>query len=385
MKKTTVFALVLAIAVSACAPTGTAIPVATQLPPTATPLPTATRLPTAIPTNTPDIKTLTNELDAMFQKFVEMSIFSGSVLVAQNGQVILSEGYGFADVENNTPNTAQTRFRIYSITKQFTAMAILMLQEQGKLNVQDGICQYLVECPEAWKPITIHQLLTHTSGIPDLWPAYRTQEITSTVPLEQLIADAATRPLDFQPGAKFSYDNTGYILLGRIVETASGQSYGDFLQKNIFGPLRMLNTGYDPNRDDLALGYRNHGVSAADPVNMWTAFSAGGLYSTVEDLYLWDQALYTRTLLPQAALDTMFMAHVPAPDIAAGWSYGYGWLIGPDSQRRLLMHAGGENGYCSIISRYPDDDVTIIILANWEEIAQGTIADAIAEKLFGEE
>lgn len=383
-KRSMLFALLLIVALTACTPAAPPVPpTATNPPPTATPIPptaTSTLAPTDVPkVPTPDIQTLSAELDAMFQKITKAGVFSGSVLVAQNGQVILSKGYGFAEREKKIPNTALTKFRIASITKQFTAMAIMMLQEQGKLNVQDKICAYLTDCPEAWKPITIDQLLTHTSGIPDTPGAFYSQENTSTLPLEQSIADAKTKPLDFQPGEKFSYDNLGYVLLGKIIEAVSGQSYEAFLQKNIFEPLQMSTTGYDHNRDDLAVGYEDN-VYVADPINMWVPFSAGALYSTVEDLYRWDQALYTDKLVPQQTLDTIFTPHVLMPD-SGGWGYGYGWMIPPDKPR-LIMHYGGINGFMSIIKRYLDDKTTIIILTNQENVAPDSTGDLITKKLF---
>jgi len=325
----------------------------------------------------------------MLQKSAQSKTFSGSVLVAQYGQVILSKGYGLADREKKIPNTAQTRFRIYSITKGFTATAILMLQEQGKLNVQESICEYFVSCPEAWKPITIHYLLTHTSGIPDtVWP-HLTQEIsqviTSTLPLEKGITDLKTKPLVYQPGDHWEYNQTGYVLLGKIIESSSGQTYEAFLQKNIFEPLHMSNTGYDHNRDDLAIGYKDSTKNVADPVNSEVLFSGGGLYSTVEDLYLWDQALYTNKLLPQKALDTMFTPYVllDASD-PNSQSYGYGWIIVTTGQRRIVYHPGGYYGYASMIRRFPDDYATIIILSNQEDINQWENAKLIEQILFGE-
>jgi len=329
-------------------------------------------------------KTLKNEIDTMLQKSAELNSFSGSVLVAQNGNVILSSGYGFADRENNIPNTSQTRFPICSITKQFTAMAVLMLQEQGRLDVQDGICQYITDCPEPWNPITIHQLLTHTSGIPDLLEEFWTTNVSSPIPLEQLIADAKSRPLVFQPGEKFSYSNTGYILLGKIIESASGQTYGTFLKENIFQPLKMLSTGFDPSRDDLAIGYTNQSMTVATPINMWVGYSAGALYSTMEDLYLWDQVLYTDELVPKSVLETMFTVQVLIPD-SNGIGYGYGWVVGPDVRPNMVGHEGSAYGFRSIIRRYLDNHVTIVILINQENIDPNVIADLIVGILLEKE
>ena len=312
---------------------------------------------------------------------VKEHLFNGSALAAQNGHVILSQGYGLADQEKKNPNTGQTKFRIAQNTWQFTAMAIMMLQEQGKLHVQDKICTYLTDCPEAWQPITLHQLLTHTSGIPDGSDSFYTRDFTSSVPLEQMIADAKTKPLDSQLGEKFSYDNMGYILLGKIIEAVSGQKYEAFLQKNIFKPLQMSNTGYDPNRDDVAAGYRfNDNQAVADPINWWLAFSSAGLYSTVEDLYRWDQALHTSKLVPQQVLDTVFKSQVTDSN---GWGYGYGWSIAPIGQQRIIQHYAGIDGFSTAIKRYPDDRATIIIQMYMQDIDPDTISNSFEKKLFG--
>ena len=199
-----------------------------------------------------------------------------------------------------------------------------------------------------------------------------------------MIADAAAKPLGFQPGTRFSYDNTVYDLLGKIIENVSGQTYGTFLQEHIFQPMNMSNTGFDPNRHDLAVGYKDQTGSVADPFNMWVAFSAGALYSTTGDLYLWDQALYTNKLVSQKTLDTIFTTSVSISD-ADGMGYGYGWMTGTDHQHKFVGHEGLAYGYRSIITRYPDDHVTIILLINQENIDPSNIASLIANKLFGQE
>ncbi len=365
--KTTAFGLLLAIALAACA--------------TATPNPTSTTAPTATPAAPKvDLQTLSAELDTMFQKFTSQRLFNGSVWIAQNDQVILSKGYGFADRDKQIPNTPQTRFLIASITKQFTAMAIVILQEGGKLSVQDKICKYLADCPEAWQPVTIHQLLTHTSGIPDTTGSYTTKDLADPLALEQEIAAAKAQPSGSQPGEKFYYNNMGYILLGKIIEAASGQSYETFLQKNIFEPLQMSDTGYYHNQGDLAVGY-SIGTIAADPMNMWGGFSAGALYSTVEDLSRWDQALTTGKLIPPKALDAIFTPYVAAD--LNGFDYGYGWMISTD-EPRIILHEGATNGFRGIIRRDPQAKVTIILLSNQETSSPGVISDMVAAKLLPE-
>jgi CubicO group peptidase (beta-lactamase class C family) len=180
-----------------------------------------------------------SEVDTYLNSLVRIGSFSGSVLMARNGEVLLTKGYGFADREHKISNTPQTKFRLGSITKQFTAMAIIILEAQDKLDAQDPICKYLTECPEAWATITIHHLLTHTSGIPNFtdFPDYRRTSATPSAP-EETIDRFQDEPLDFQPGESWSYSNSGYILLGHIIERVSNQSYEEFLQENIFTPFR---------------------------------------------------------------------------------------------------------------------------------------------------
>ena len=389
MKLTQLLTLALIIALVACGPATTLTPPPTSILPTPislalTPLPVATSVPT--PTSfansaTLDAKQLGTDLDSMMQKITKAGLFSGAVLVAQNGQVILSKGYGLADREKKTPNTAQTKFRIASITKQFTAMAIMLLQEQGKLNVQDKICKYLKDCPATWQSITIYQLLTHTSGIPNTTGMFYMEGITLSRSLEQTIADAKARPLAFRPGEKWSYSHTGYNLLGKIIEAASGESYDSFLQKNIFWPLEMSSTGYNLDQSDLAVGYPDQ-FNPAHEINLSDPYSAAGLYSTAEDLYRWDQALYTDRLVPQKTLDMIFAAQVQVPN-RGGIGYGYGWMTAPPEQGHIVFHFGGIVGFTSFIGRYLDAKATIIILTNQGDVDPSATGDLIYKKLFG--
>jgi CubicO group peptidase (beta-lactamase class C family) len=343
------------------------------LPSTATPtLPpsTATISPTEIPhtplpptpTETQNREDLAAEIDNVLQSNVDVGTFSGAVLIARDGEVLFSEGYSLADRNAGIPNTPQTKFRLGALTKQFTAAAILLLQEQGKLNVQDAICDYLSDCPPAWEAITIHHLLTHTSGIPN-FPEF--PEFTATMatpsPARETINRVINKPLDFPTGEGWHYSNSGYIVLGLIIEQAAGQTYEAFLQENIFIPLHMTATGYDHNRDDLAVGYERR--MEADYIHMSIPFSAGGLYSTVEDLYKWDQALTDETVLTTDSLSMMFSDQASIP----GWdalTYGYGWFIEQIDDQRLYIHDGEIRGYVSMIAHYPDERVTIIILSN---------------------
>jgi CubicO group peptidase (beta-lactamase class C family) len=272
---------------------------------------------------------LTAQVDAYLAPLVADGKFSGSVLLARDGEVLARKAYGLANRELDVPTTPQTKFRIGSLTKQFTAMAILLLQQQGKLSVSDHICQFISDCPDAWQEITIHHLLTHSSGIPNVTdlPVYRQLKLT---PSRSFLTMEHVRdlPLAFTPGSRFSYTNSGYIILGYIIEQAAQAEYPVFVRGQIFEPLQMQDTGYDTRvvPKQRAAGYTNDGTFNADFIDMSVPHAAGGLYSTVDDLYRWDQALYTEQLIPKAALETMFTPHVTYPPPEEG-GYGYGWGI----------------------------------------------------------
>lgn len=322
------------------------------------------------------------KLDEYMNAAARERIFSGSVLVAQDGRILLSKGYGMANIELEVKNTSQTRFRLGSITKQFTAAAILLLQEQGKLSVSDSVCKFIADCPAAWQPVTVHHLLNHTGGVPNFtsFPEY-TKTMMIASPIESTVARFKDRPLSFAPGEKFNYSNSGYVLLGAIIEKTSGQSYADFLRMRIFEPLKMSNTGYD--RHDLiikwrATGYSNQGGAwtNASYLDMTIPHAAGALYSTVEDLYLWDQALYTDKLLTAKSREAMF-----TPGLN---QYGYGFGILKQFARTMISHGGGINGFSTYIARYTEGKATIIVLSNLQQANSGRFARDLSAALFGE-
>lgn len=341
--------------------------------------------PTSLPTVTvpKPVRTILPAVDALLEQLVTQQQFSGAVLIAQEGAILVSKGYGLADRTQNLPNTPQTKFRIGSITKQFTAVAMLQLQAKGKLNVQDRICQYLPDCPVTWQAITIHHLLTHTSGIPDFthFPDYEQTKNTPSTPA-QTMARFQNKPLDFQPGAKWDYSNSNYIVLGAMIERVSGQSYEQFLQETVFTPLQMTNSGYEHAKSRLAVGYVDATVEA-EPIDMSIPFAAGGLYSTVEDLYRWDQALYTEKLLPQKLLDLMFTPFATIPD-SGGLGYGYGWVIGQQVNHHSVSHNGGIEGFVSSINRFPAEKVTIIVLCNQQNVNPNALSTQLAQIVFAQ-
>lgn len=308
--------------------------------------------------------------------------FSGTILVAREGKPILSKGYGMANYEWGIPNTPQTVFRLGSITKQFTSAAIMLLQERGKLSTSDPICKYVTECPAAWEPITIKQVLTHSSGIPNYtsFPGWMDKKSVLPITTAELLAEYKAKPLDFTPGEKFSYSNSGYHLLGAIIEKVSGKSYADFLQENIFTPLGLKQTGYDMPKPLIkyrAAGYSREGdglVNAAY-LDMLIPYAAGSLYSTTSDLLTWEQALYGDKLLTAKSREEMFTPYKSG--------YAYGWGVGKKLEHNSMSHSGGIYGFSAYLVRYPDDKLTVVVLSNVQNMGSEKIASALSAIVFG--
>jgi CubicO group peptidase (beta-lactamase class C family) len=327
--------------------------------------------PVHTPTSAPVPEDAIARIDEHLGSLAEEGAFSGSALIAQGGKVLLNAGYGMADVENEVPNTPSTRFHIGSVTKQFTAVAVLILQAQRRLDPEQRVCIHLPSCPSDWEEITIHQLLTHTSGLPDSWEFYAGKNRPGVrYDSEEIIGWFEDAPLDFDPGTRFSYSNTGYQLLGYLIEEVSGQPYEVFLREHVLEPLEMTSTGYCQGGAGLAVGYGHDGVVAAF-VNPSLAHSAGGLCSTVDDMHRWDQSFYTEELLPGGMIETLFTPHVSVPSFPFAppydeTSYGYGWFVGERLGHRVAGHGGTYKGFRALIERYPDDQISIIVLSNLE-------------------
>jgi CubicO group peptidase (beta-lactamase class C family) len=316
-------------------------------------------------------------IDSYINELVEQGQFSGAVLVAHNGRIMLSQGYGMADSEQQIANTPQTRFRLASLTKPFTAIAVLMLHAEGKLNINNSVCLYIQPCPPAWQPVTIRHLLSHTSGIPNYTDFFdfELSEMHNTTPNE-LIGRFRDLPLNYEPGTMYYYNNSGYVLLGVIIERASGQPYEDFLRANIFEPLNMENTGYDHNMNfihDQAIGYSTVGIEAPF-IDVSTLHAAGSLYSTVEDMYRWEQALADNYLLPRSLRAEMFTP--------VHYGYGYGWRIGNLFDRPAMSHPGFINGFSNYMVRFPTTETFIIVCSNLEVAPAQSMAQHIASLIF---
>jgi CubicO group peptidase (beta-lactamase class C family) len=326
---------------------------------------------------------LAPKADEIVNAYVKQGKFSGSVLVAKGGKVILSKGYGMASYELEVANTPQTKFRLGSITKQFTGLAIAQLQERGLVNVEDPITKYLSDFPkEVGDKVTVYHLLTHTSGIPSFtnFADYR-QIKMNTFSGEKLIAWLKDKPLEFTPGEKFKYNNSGYFLLGYLIEKVSGKSYEQYLKENIFEPLGMKNTGYDHGKEIIknrAAGYTVKGkeIENAEYIDMTVPGGAGAMYSTVEDLYIWDRALYTEKLVKKATLDKIFTPFKS--------DYAYGWVVNEQFKRKRISHGGGIDGFNTTLVRFVNDDVFIVALSNRTPAALGPMAERLAALSFGE-
>ncbi len=332
------------------------------------------------------------QIDQLMSQYNEYGQFNGSVLVAEHGKIIFQKGYGLANMEWDIPNQSNTKFRLGSITKQFTAFLIVSLVEQGKIKLDEPITTYLPNYPKATgDKITTHQLLTHTAGIPNYTSFRNFRKDISRNPytVDDFVKTFADLPLDFAPGEKFSYSNSGYFLLGAIIEKVSGKTYEQYLQETIFTPLKMVNSGFDHSDVILknrAAGYEKQGKNIINTsyIDMGIPYAAGSLYSTVEDLYLWDQALYTNKFLSAKSMDMLFKSYIST----GGAHYGYGWFIGATNDLKdkltVIEHGGGINGFNTLISRIPTDKNLVILLNNTGSTALREMNQGIRAILYNQ-
>lgn len=316
------------------------------------------------------------------QNYVDNKSFMGDVLVAEGDRIVLKAAYRSADLDWSIPNTTDTKFRIGSLTKQFTAAAILLLQERGKLSVNEPISKYLTDLPNAWSKVTINNLLTHTSGIPNFTsaPGFNVYELQSHNP-EESVALVQSKPLDFEPGTKFYYSNTNYVLLGEVIEHVSGMPYASFLRQNIFIPAGMSDTGADVDSATIskrAQGYDSspEGFRRTEAISMSVPFSAGFLYSTVGDLLKWEQALFADKIISATSLRSMTTGGLG--------EYGMGLFIRSMDGHQLITHDGTIQGFESSLNYYPERQLTIVVLGNVRTDAPLRIATQLGKVAFGE-
>ncbi|MBN2386987.1 MAG: serine hydrolase [Anaerolineales bacterium] len=316
----------------------------------------------------PPIKDFASKLDEMLASLYPADKPGAAVIVAWGGKVLFRKGYGMANLELGVSIEPEMVFRLGSITKQFTAVSILMLQQQGKLDLQDDLTRFLPDYPTGGRRISVEHLLTHTSGIKSYtdmaeWlPLWR-----KDMSLDELIALFKDQPFDFEPGEQFCYSNSGYILLGAIIEKVSGMSYADFVQKHIFDALGMAHSSYDQTERILpgrVAGYTRgvDGYLNAPYLSMSQPYAAGALVSNVDDMARWDAALYTEELLQTDLLAKAwipFQLHNGDPT-----GYGYGWATGEYEGLTFIEHGGGINGFATGGVRVPAEKVYVAVLAN---------------------
>ncbi|MEY8763119.1 MULTISPECIES: serine hydrolase [Clostridium] len=331
---------------------------------------------------------ISQKLDAYLSALQNTDNFHGSVLAARNGKILLDKGYGKSDFQQNIQNTQNTTFPIGSMTKQFTAMAIMQLVEKGLINTGDPISKYIPDFPRG-DTITIGNLLTHSSGIVNCTnlPEFWSMNQYSLGDINKVMDIFKNKPLEFKPGSNFSYSNSGYILLGYIITKVSKMSYEDYLQKNIFQPLDMKNTGLSYNGSEKMYSSTGYGgyldvYSVNDEATLKGTYGAGCLYSSTEDLYKWDRALYTEKLVKKSTLDNIFSDHMAMT--SSGPYYGYGWMLSNGKYGRKIYHGGNTVGFTSNIARYPDKNLTIIILTNVGYYNINPLNDTLAGIILGE-
>ncbi len=315
-------------------------------------------------------------LEQQAKAYADEGRFAGSVAVARNGKIVYAGSFGSADEEWGVPNTPETKFRIGSITKQFTGMAILLLEQEGRLKVEDGICPYLASCPESWKPITLHHLLTHTSGIVNFTalPDYAALKKRRLKP-EEVAQIVKEKPLDFEPGTKMQYSNTGYILLGAAIEKAGGMSYAEFMRKSVFEPLGMKDTGVDDQRQVLEKRARGYACTPqcvnADFIDMSVPHAAGAMYSTVLDLVKWDAGIRAGMILTTENHKRWI---TPFKN-----NYAYGWTVRERGGMQEVSHGGGIDGFATMIVRYPEQGVVAAAFTNHLPGDAGKLAGELAQ------
>lgn len=314
-------------------------------------------------------------------QLAEQHIPGAAVAVVKKGKVIKIKGYGLASVEFNVPVTTETVFEIGSVSKQITAAAVMLLVEDGKINLDEKISKYLPDTPEAWKDVTVRHLLTHTSGVKS-YTSLGGFQLSKRYKAADFIKELSSQPLDFEPGSSYKYSNSGYSLLGYIIESASGKNYWEFLRERIFNPLKMNATAdRDPQFiiKNRATGYEweNNKLVGRD-YELTDLFSAGAIVSTIADLAKWDIALRDETLLKKESKNEIWKFFI----LTSGKEnpYGFGWNIGEFRGQRLISHGGQTAGFAANISRYTDADLDVIVLTNLGTQGAGSqIARGIAQ------
>lgn len=347
-----------------------------------------------------------HQVDGIFSALKSDNAPGAAVLVVRNGQTVFHRGYGVGDLRTLRPIDDKTNFRLASFTKQFTAASIMLLARDGKLHYDDHLTDFFPQFPAYGKSITVRNLLNHTSGLPDYEDILMARY--PNVPEEQIpqIHDAEVLKLleqqssgKFAPGSKWEYSNSGYAVLAMIVEKVSGKSFGEFLHERIFVPLKMSNTlAYEKGKNEVPRRAYGHSLSEKTGKGRWmetdqsptsAVLGDGGIYSSLDDLAKWDRALREYTLLSQAemqpALTPVQLTGDSAKTAEAYPSYGFGWFLAPFRGHKRMWHDGETVGFRTTIQRFPDDQLTIIVLANRTDINPEELALKVADLYLGSE
>lgn len=328
------------------------------------------------------MSTIYKTLETYMKSYTELYPFSGRILIAFHGEPVYDRSFGYASEEHRVPVQADTKFGIWSVTKSFTAMAVAMLAQEGLLRFDDPVSDY-IPMLKAYEPMTIRHLLQHRSGLPNFTSMAEYNANLNKWPLEieQTLALMKDKPLDFSPGTAFSYNNTGYYLLGLIIEKVSGSSFESFITTRMLQPIGMSDTGMHNGRRiiaGLASAYASSGrqLAPAEYIDMSTVTSAGGMYATAADLLKWDQALYRNELISKELADEAFTFEDDG--------YELGWFLDRKHGRRRISHGGAYRGFRSELHRYPDDGVTVILLTNYDFVPVTKLAHDLAGLALGE-
>lgn len=324
------------------------------------------------------------KIDSLISTYNRLQKFNGTALVAKQGTVLLNKGYGYRNAANKTANDENSIFQLGSITKQFTAAVILKLQEEKKLSTTDKISRYLPGFPKG-DSITIQQLLTHTSGIFNYTSDsdFKNIDVSKPKTREQMIALFKDKPLDFSPGTSWNYSNSGYSLLGYIIEEVTKTSYEQAVRKYVFTPVQMTHTGFDfihLKDAHKTTGYILLNAKETIPapvVDSTVAYAAGAVYATTGDLYRWHRALQNNSILSKAQQELAYSA--------VKNRYGYGWVIDSTQGKRRVGHGGAIDGFTTNLSRVPEDDICIILLSNASDRSRDDITNSIYAILYNKE
>lgn len=335
----------------------------------------------------PDM-TIQDQIDAIIENAInENQLVGASVGVMRHNEVIFARGYGYADLDNKVEATEHTVYQVGSITKQFTALAIMVLVEQGKVNLNDIMLDYLPNYPQKDHKVTIDQLLNHTSGIKSYTDIEKFWEISERDLSRKEIVDLfSSEPVEFSPGENYQYNNSGYYLLGLIIENVSGMSYADFLKANVWQPLKMFDTHYlgkTKNVKNIATGYdhKDNELVLARPLGMDNPFSGGSLGSSVLDLLKWQTALNENKLISRQSYNKMIEPGLLTK--GKHTTYGYGFFMSNLNGHRKIEHGGTINGFRAQLSTYPDDGLTVTVLCNHNSAPQAQLESQISRLMLG--